>query len=111
MVFVVGPLFRVCLIRVTEADHVLIILMHHIISDGWSFEILFRELSTLYNDFLSAREPSLPKLKFQYADFAHWQREHLRNGEITRHIAYWKKRLGGAAPFLQLPTDFPRPAK
>jgi amino acid adenylation domain-containing protein len=106
-----GPLFRARLLHIGPDDHVLTVIMHHIISDGWTLDVFFRELYTLYADFLSGRKPSLPPLKIQFADFARWQRQHLQGEELKRHIEYWKERLAGESPILELPADFPRPAE
>ena len=106
-----GPLFCVHLIRLAPDDQILVVVMHHIISDGWSFDVFFRELSTFYADFLSGRKPSLPPLEIQYADFAQWQRQQLQGEELNRQLAYWKDRLSGAPPLTELPTDFPRPSE
>lgn len=90
--------------------HLLLLTMHHIASDGWSMEVFWRELATLYPA-IEAGEPSpLPPLTIQYADFAHWQRQWLRGEILDQQIAYWKKQLAGAPPLLALPTDRPRPA-
>ena len=106
-----GPLFRIRLIGLASDNHVLVVVIHHVISDAWSFDIFFRELSTLYADFLFGRKPSLPPLPVQYSDFAHWQRELLQSQELKPHLDYWKERLAEAPPLLDLPTDFPRPAE
>jgi len=105
-----GPLFRARLIRVAADDHVLLLTMHHIVSDGWSMSVLYRELSTLYWAFLNGEASPLADLPIQYADFALWQREWLRGSELDRQLAYWKKQLDGIPALLNLPTDRPRPA-
>ena len=87
----------------------LLLTLHHIISDGWSMEVLFRELSTLYEGFTANRSPVLPELAVQYADFAVWQRQWLRDGVLERQLAYWRRQLAGAPAWLSLPTDHPRP--
>ncbi|HET7231280.1 MAG TPA: amino acid adenylation domain-containing protein, partial [Longimicrobium sp.] len=105
-----GPLMRGTLLRLDAKDHVLLLTLHHIVSDGWSMEILFRELSALY-EALAAGEPSpLPELPVQYADFAVWQRARLRGEELDRQLAWWRERLAGAPALLELPTERPRPA-
>ena len=105
-----GPLLRASLLRLAEDEHLLLLTMHHIVSDGWSLGVLFRELATLYESFVEGKTPSLPELPIQYADFAVWQRRWL-NGEILeRQLAYWKEQLGDTPPVLDLPTDLPRPA-
>jgi amino acid adenylation domain-containing protein len=104
-----GPLFRARLVRLDAEEHVLLLALHHIVSDGWSMGVLFRELSALYAA-LSRGEPSpLPPLPVQYADFALWQRRRLSDGTLERQLAWWRERLAGAPPLLSLPTDRPRP--
>ncbi|HEV3049681.1 MAG TPA: amino acid adenylation domain-containing protein, partial [Longimicrobium sp.] len=98
-----GPLLRATLLRLSDEEHVLLLTMHHIVSDGWSMDVLFHELLTLY-----ASGP-LPPLAVQYADFAVWQRGWLRGEVLRRQIDWWRERLGGAPPALELPTDRPRP--
>jgi hypothetical protein len=98
-----GPLLRATLLRLGERDHVLLLTMHHIVSDGWSMSILFRELSVLYEAFSTGRPSPLPELAIQYADFAVWQRQWLQ-GEVL------EEQLDAAPPLLELPTDRPRPA-
>ena len=98
------------LFRLSAGDHILVMTMHHIISDGGSLGILIREVAQLYAAFAAGRAPELAPLPIQYADYAQWQREWLgTEGVLTEHVAYWKKQLAGA-PVLQLPTDHPRPA-
>ncbi|GHG84274.1 non-ribosomal peptide synthetase [Comamonas sp. JC664] len=105
-----GPLLRTRLLRLGETDHVLVLTMHHIISDGASLGILIHEMSQLYGAFIAQREPELPELPIQYADYTEWQREWMATeGALDAHVAYWKQQLAGA-PVLQLPTDRPRPA-
>jgi amino acid adenylation domain-containing protein len=105
-----APLIRACLIRLGAEEHVLLLAMHHIISDGWSIGILVREMSALY-EADTAREPqaALPELSIQYRDFAVWQREWLSGRELDEQIAYWRENLRGAAPAIELPTDHARP--
>lgn len=107
-----GPLIRSTLLRLGEEKHVLVLLLHHIISDGWSNGVIIRELSTLYTAYV--REPGapspLPDLPVQYADFALWQREWLQGAELERRLSYWRKQLAGMPAILELPTDRPRPA-
>ncbi|HEX7239290.1 MAG TPA: amino acid adenylation domain-containing protein, partial [Longimicrobiaceae bacterium] len=105
-----GPLFRARLFRVGGGVHVLTFAMHHAVSDGWSMEILFRELGALYHAFLRGGEPRLPALQVRYADYAVWQREHLAGGALEGELAYWTTRLAGAPASLDLPTDRPRSA-
>ncbi|MCT7979017.1 non-ribosomal peptide synthetase [Laspinema olomoucense] len=104
-----GPLLRISLIQLSESEHLLMLNMHHIISDGWSIGVLIQELGILYSAFVQGKSSPLPELGFQYADFAHWQREWLQ-GEILEHqLAYWRQQLEGIA-MLNLPSDRPRPA-
>ena len=103
-----GPLFRARLLRLDENDHVIILTMHHIVSDGWSLGILINELTTLYRSYSAGEAPSLPELPIQYADFAQWQRTWLDGEILAEQLAYWSHQLSGAAP-LELPTDRPRP--
>ncbi|HEU4556634.1 MAG TPA: condensation domain-containing protein, partial [Longimicrobium sp.] len=104
-----GPLVRAGLLRLGAEDHVLLLSMHHIVSDGWSMGVLFRELSALYEAYLAGRESPLSELTVQYADYAVWQREQLEGEVLDRQLAYWKERLAGAPELLELPTDHPRP--
>jgi len=104
-----GPLFRAVLLRLAADEHVLLVAMHHVVTDGWSTEILFREMAELYAAHTEGREPALPALPVQYADHAVWQRERLGDS-LERQLAYWKDRLRGAPELLDLPTDRPRPA-
>jgi amino acid adenylation domain-containing protein len=104
-----GPLFRAALLRVGEEDHVLLISMHHVVSDGWSMGVFFRELSALYAAYREGRESPLTELAVQYADYAVWQREQLEGAVLDRQLSYWRERLAGAPELLELPTDHPRP--
>jgi len=103
------PLFRGKLLRLAETEYVLLLNMHHIISDGWSFDIFFRELAELYEAFSTNKPSPLPELPIQYADFAHWQRQWLQGEVLESQLNYWKQQLGGSLPILQLPTDYPHP--
>ena len=104
-----GPLVRATLVRSGPEDHLLVLVMHHIVSDGWTFGILVRELAALYEAF-SARQPSpLPPLPVQYADFAVWQRLLLSGPRLERLLAYWREKLSPPPPPLDLPADRPRP--
>jgi amino acid adenylation domain-containing protein len=105
-----GPLFRASLLRLSDEDHVLLLSMHHIVSDGWSMGVLFGELSALYAAYREGVESPLPELEVQYADYAVWQREQVAGEVLDRQLAYWKERLAGAPELLELPTDHPRPA-
>jgi len=105
-----GPLLRVALLRLDEEDHIVLLTMHHIVSDGWSLGILLREIAVIY-DALSSNKPSpLPELPVQYADYASWQREWLQGEVLNEQLSYWREQLAGAPPHLDLPTDRPRPS-
>ncbi len=106
-----GPLFRMRLLRLGEAEHVLLLTMHHIISDGWSLGVLGRELATLYEAYQAGASSPLAELPIQYADFAVWQREWLRGAVQEKQLGYWREQLGGELPVLELPADRPRPAR
>ncbi|MGH7462239.1 MAG: condensation domain-containing protein, partial [Longimicrobiales bacterium] len=103
-----GPLLRTTLVRLSNADHVLLVTMHHIVADGWSIELFFRELWLLYIAFTDGQPSPLAELKIQYVDFAVWQRKWLQGEVLTRQLAYWGNRLDGL-PRLELPTDRIRP--
>jgi amino acid adenylation domain-containing protein len=105
-----GPLLRAKLLRLADDEFMLLITMHHIISDEWSIGIFIRELATLYDGFSSDRSSPLPELSIQYVDFALWQQEWLESGVLEKQLDYWKNQLGGNLPVLELPTDRPRPA-
>ena len=102
------PLLRVTLVRLDEREHVLLVTLHHIVSDGWSGGVFVRELAAHYEAFVADREPELPELGVQYADYAVWQRDRLQGPELEKQLEYWRRRLEGV-PVLQLPTDRPRP--
>jgi amino acid adenylation domain-containing protein len=103
------PLLRVKLLYLKDAECVLLLNIHHIVSDGWSFDVFFRELTTLYTAFSTDKPSPLPELPIQYADFAHWQRNWLQGEVLESQLSYWKQQLGGSLPILQLPTDYLRP--
>ncbi len=104
-----GPLVRALLLKLGYADHILVIVMHHIVSDGWSMTVFCQELSTLYMAFLRGQRSPLPELPIQYADFAEWQADWLRGEVLEQQLGYWRKQLAGLRPVLDLPTDRPRP--
>ncbi|MFD5028671.1 amino acid adenylation domain-containing protein, partial [Streptomyces sp. NPDC058373] len=104
-----GPLLRVLLARTAEDEHVLVLAMHHIVTDGWSMGIVTRELSELYAAAVRGEEAGLPALPVQYPDFAVWQRDRLSGAALDEDLAYWREKLAGLEP-LELPTDRPRPA-
>jgi amino acid adenylation domain-containing protein len=104
-----GPLLRASLLQLADADYVLLLVMHHIVTDGWSMGVFFRELTDLYGAFVMGRPSPLPPLPIQYADYAVWQRQWL-DGEVRqRQVGYWREQLA-ELPVLELPTDRPRPA-
>ena len=105
------PLVRARLLRLGEQRHILQLTLHHIISDSWSMGVLFRETGKLYEAF-SAHKPSpLPELEIQYADYALWERRWLNAEVIEKQLSYWRERLAGAPPTLELPLDRPRPER
>ncbi|MBA3439856.1 MAG: amino acid adenylation domain-containing protein, partial [Pyrinomonadaceae bacterium] len=104
-----GPLVRARLVRLTADEHILLLVMHHIVSDGWSAGVLFRELGALYGAYVQGQESPLGELAIQYADYAVWQRAWLQGEALERQLAYWRKHLAGAPPVTELPTDRPRP--
>ena len=105
-----GPVLRVALVRFAEQDYVLLLTMHHIVSDGWSMGVLHRELSVFYQAFVQGQPSPLAELPLQYADFAVWQREWLQGEVLESQLSYWKRQLEGISAVLNLPTDRPRPA-
>ncbi len=104
-----GPLLRAGLLRLGEEEHVLLLSMHHIVSDGWSMGVFLKELGALYGALVRGEPSPLPPLKIQYADFATWQRSWLSGEPLAAQLAYWRAQLGGSPPALELPADFPRP--
>jgi len=104
-----GGLLRARLVRLAADDHLLLVTAHHIVTDGWSVSLMFRELAALYQAFAAGRPSPLPELALQYADFAAWQREHLRGERMDRLAEHWTRRMEGAPALLELPTDRPRP--
>ena len=103
-----GPVIRAMLLRLERQDHVLLLLMHHIVFDGWSQGIFLRELELLYDAFSRGKNAPLPELPVQYGDFAIWQEERLAQGLLEKQLSYWKRQLNGV-PSLSLATDYPRP--
>jgi non-ribosomal peptide synthetase component F len=104
-----GPLLRALMVRREPERHALVLVVHHIVSDGWSQGLLVQELVAAYGAALDGRPSPLPELPIQYPDFAAWQRERLAGGALEEQLAYWRERLDGAPRFLELPTDRPRP--
>ncbi|MFF7457090.1 amino acid adenylation domain-containing protein [Kitasatospora sp. NPDC008115] len=105
-----GTPVRLTLLRTAEDESVLVLALHHLVSDRWSFWVLLSELAALYAAFGEGRPSPLPELPVQYADFAVWQRERREQGHWDGQLAYWRERLAGAPAALELPTDRPRPA-
>ena len=105
-----GPLLRANVLRTEAHRHVLLVTMHHIVSDGWSMGIFIREFGKLYEAFTRGERSPLEELRIQYADFAHWQREWLTGEVLEAQLDYWKQQLQGAPPLLELPTSKARPA-
>jgi len=104
-----GPLLRANLLRLGETEHVLLLTIHHIISDGWSVGVFVRELAALYEAYTAGRPSPLTELSIQYADFAGWQRDWLQGERLEEQLSYWRTQLADAPPLLKLPTDRPRP--
>jgi len=103
------PLLRLTLLQLHKAEYILLLTIHHIISDGWSMGVLLSEVAALYTAFSTGKPASLPELPIQYADFAIWQRQYLQGQVLETQLQYWKQQLGGGSPLLNLPTDRPRP--
>ncbi|MGE5499852.1 MAG: amino acid adenylation domain-containing protein, partial [Syntrophothermus sp.] len=104
-----GPLIRVKILHKEEYCYIILLTVHHIISDGWSMGILFEEIGALYNSFSKAEDFPLPEPGIQYADYSEWQREYFQGPVIKNQLEYWKSKLGNDTPVLNLPTDRPRP--
>jgi amino acid adenylation domain-containing protein len=105
-----GPLIRGRLLLLQTGEYLLLVTMHHIISDGWSLSVIVSEFVQLYTAHVEGRGNSLDPLPIQYADYARWQRQWLQGETFEKQLSYWRARLSGAAPLLELPTDRPRPA-
>ena len=105
-----GPLIRAILIWKNDHEYIFFLVIHHIIFDGWSLDIFISELFAIYDALHHGRQPQLPPLEVQYADYAFWQRKWLNEAELDRQIGYWKEKLGADLPQLELPADRPRPA-
>ncbi|MES2821426.1 MAG: amino acid adenylation domain-containing protein [Pseudomonadota bacterium] len=105
-----APLLRLALVRLHADEHLLLVVLHHIIADGWSMGVLVEELAQGYRAALQGREAELPALPIQYADYAVWQRQRLDAAALERQLGYWRRALGEAQPPLELPGDRPRPA-
>jgi thioesterase domain-containing protein len=103
-----GPVIRALLVGIAAEEHLLLITVHHIVSDGWSNGVLLRELGELYTAFVRGQPSPLPELPIQFADFCQWQQEHAADKATTAQMAYWAQTLAGELPVLDLPTDRPR---
>ncbi|MCZ8048652.1 MAG: amino acid adenylation domain-containing protein, partial [Microcystis sp. LE19-41.2A] len=103
-------LIRITLVVLSETEHLLLVCMHHIISDGWSIEVFIHELTSLYNAYTQNHPANLAPLPIQYADFAVWQKQWLQGDVLQTQLNYWQNQLTAAPPLLSLPTDHPRPA-
>ena len=100
-----GPVLRATLLKLNDQEHVLIVIMHHIASDGWSSEVFFRELAICYNAFLTGTAPDLPSLPVQYADYTLWQRQWLQGNELEKLLSYWKQQIGQQLPRFSFPKS------
>lgn len=109
--FINGPLARGRLLKLAEDQHILLLTQHHIISDGWSVNLLMQELSALYHAFSQGLPDPLPALPIQYADYVIWQKNRSQGTEPEKQVDFWRNTLQGAPALLELPTDRPRPTK
>ncbi|HEY9825555.1 MAG TPA: amino acid adenylation domain-containing protein, partial [Stenomitos sp.] len=105
-----GPLLRLTLLRLSADEHVLLVTMHHIISDAWSIGVFVQEIMAHYPSFCNAQTPKLASLPIQYADYAAWQRQQQQNADFQQRLETWVQQFVDAPPLLELPTDRPRPA-
>lgn len=105
-----GPLLRTKLLHLHASEHILLLNVHHIIFDGWSMGVFYRELAALYEAFVLGKPSPLPDLPIQYLDYTAWERQKPQSEALETGLAYWKQQLAGAPPALDLPTDYPRPA-
>ena len=108
------PLLRTTLLQLGEEEYILLIILHHMIADGWSLGLLSQELAAFYEIFAANKpdleQTTLPELPIQYADFAAWQRQQLQEEGLETQLSYWRRQLSGNLPVLQLPSDRPRPS-
>jgi len=104
-----GPLLRVTLLKLTGDEHLFVLTEHHLVHDGWTQGVLLREFIVIFTAYSRGNEHGLPGLPIQYADYAIWQRNHLKDDVLVRHLSYWKEKLSGLPPVLELPSDRPRP--
>ena len=103
-------MLRATVIKLGEQEHLLLVTTHHIAADGWSLEVLWKEIATLYGAFVRGAASPLPELPIQYADFTLWQRTWLQGEILDSQLTYWRNQLQDAPALLELPLDFPRPA-
>ena len=103
-------MMRCALLRLSENEHLLAFIMHHIASDGWSLGVLNDELATLYRSFVEGSDSVPPPPPIQYSDYAQWQRTYFKADALESQVSYWRRQLAGAPPAIELPTDYPRPA-
>ncbi|MDQ1354794.1 MAG: hypothetical protein QG657_5103, partial [Acidobacteriota bacterium] len=104
-----GPLLRVTIIKLKAKEHLFVLTEHHLVHDGWTQGVLLREFIAIFSAYANGKDHDLPELPIQYADFAIWQKNHLKGDVLERHLNYWKEKLSGLAPLLELPADRPRP--
>jgi amino acid adenylation domain-containing protein len=104
-----GPLLRALLVQLSPEKNLLVLAMHHIITDGWSISILFREIARSYEAAIESKDPHLPELPLQYVEYAQWQRKYIAGEVLDTQVKYWKNKLAGAQTMLELPIDHPRP--
>jgi amino acid adenylation domain-containing protein len=105
-----GPVVNLTLLRVAPDEHVLLFVIHHIVADAWSLEVLTRELAGIHSAYAAGQPSRLPELEIQYADFAHWQRQWMQGAALGAQLGYWTRQLADSPRVLELPTDRPRPA-
>lgn len=105
-----GPLLRLCLLKLSPDDYLLVLTMHRMMADGVSVDIFFREMVTLYESSLIGRPAVLPEFPVQYIDYAHWQRQRLQGEFLETHLNYWKEHLQAPLPVINLPVSYPRPS-
>ena len=105
-----GPVLRATLLKLSAEEHMLLLSVHHIVSDGWSMGLLVKEVGHLYGAYSGGKEPQLPELPLQYSDYAEWQKNWLASNSLRRQLDYWRNQLAGAPPDLELQTDWERPA-
>ncbi len=108
--FETDPMIRVTLLKLKPQEHLLVVTEHHLIHDGWTQGVLLKEFITIFTAYSQGQNHRLPELPIQYADFAIWQRQYMQGEVLEAHLDYWRKKLSGLIPVLELPADRPRPA-